>query len=107
VRSVFLALLSAIGYGAADFLAGLAARRASVIQVTLLIYVTGTLAMAAILLWGQTGRPSASALAWGMLAGAGLAAEALLLAAGFRRAEFSIASPLSAVVGAGLPAPLR
>ena len=79
--AVILALVSAIGYGASDFAAGLASRTASVIQVTLLACLAATAAMLAVLplaaplgavgtagfsvlaglLWGE--RPSVLALA--------------------------------------------
>ena len=100
--AIILALFSATGYGAADFLAGMAARRASVIQITLAVYAVGAATIAAVLPWSRAGHLSVAALAWGALSGAGLATEALFLAEGFRRAEFSIAGPLSAVTGAGL-----
>jgi drug/metabolite transporter (DMT)-like permease len=97
-----LALVAALGYGVADFLAGMAGRRDSVIRVTLMVYAAGMLTIAVILPWVHAGRPSVSALAWGALSGTGQAAGALALIAGFRRAPFSIAAPLSAVIGAGL-----
>jgi hypothetical protein len=49
VLAVILALVSAIGYGASDFAAGLASRTASVIQVTLLACLAATAAMLAVL----------------------------------------------------------
>jgi drug/metabolite transporter (DMT)-like permease len=100
--TVGLALVSALGYGVADFLAGLAARRASVIRVTLMVYAAGMVTIAVILPWVHAGRPSVSAFAWGALSGIGQAGGALALIAGFRRAPFSIAGPLSAVIAAGL-----
>jgi drug/metabolite transporter (DMT)-like permease len=100
--TVGLGLLSAFGYGSADFLAGMAARRASVIEITLLVYAVGVVTMLAILPFLHDGTPSLGALAWGAVSGSGCGAGALFLAAGFRRAPFSIAGPLSAVIGAGL-----
>ena len=47
------------------------------------------------------GRPPASAVMWGALSGVGCGAGALFLAEGFRRGEFSVAGPVSAVIGAG------
>ena len=100
---VVLGLASAFGSGGADYLSGLAARRATAIQITLLVYAVGAIAMfAALPWWWRSGTPSPSAVAWGALSGAGVAGEALLLAEGFRRAEFSVAAPLSAVIGAAL-----
>lgn len=100
--TIALALASATGYGTADFLAGLAARRATAIQITLAVYAVGSVSMAAVLPWSHAGHLSAAAFGWAAAAGVGLAAEALLLAEGFRRAEMSIAGPLSAAVGAAL-----
>ena len=98
-----LALISALGYGIADFLAGLAARRAgNVVTVTLLVYAAGTVALLAAVAWHPGGRPDAASVAWGAASGCGCGAGALFLAAGFRRAPFSVAGPLSAVIGAGL-----
>ena len=100
--TVGLALAAAIGYGVADFLAGLAARRDTVIEVTLWVYAVGLVTVMVILPLTRIGRPSPGSLAWGALSGCGLGAEALALIAGFQRAPFSIAGPLSAVVGASL-----
>jgi drug/metabolite transporter (DMT)-like permease len=100
--SVAWALAAALSYGLADFLAGMAGRRESVIRVTLLVYAAGLVTVIVILPWTDTGRVSLSSLLWGGLSGIGLGAEALALIAGFRLAPFSIAGPLSAVVGAAL-----
>jgi drug/metabolite transporter (DMT)-like permease len=97
---VVLAGIAAACYGAADFLAGLGARRAPVIRVTLVIYAAGTAGMLlALLPAAPPGRPSPGSLIWGAVAGVGLGGEALLLNAAFSRADFSIAAPLSATVG--------
>lgn len=99
---IALALVSATGYGTADFLAGYATRRdTSAIRVTLLVYTSGTLVMLTAALLYLGGRPPASAVMWGALSGVGCGAGALFLAEGFRRGEFSVAGPVSAVIGAG------
>lgn len=100
--SVGWALAAAIGYGLADFLAGMAGRRESVIRVILLVYAAGLVTIVVILPWAQMGTVSLSSLLWGALSGGGLGGEALALTAGVRLAPFSIAGPLSAVVGAAL-----
>jgi drug/metabolite transporter (DMT)-like permease len=102
--AVVLALISATGYGAADFLAGYATRRdKSAIRVTLLVYTAGTLVMlvATLPLLVNGVSPPASSIAWGAVSGVGCGAGALFLAEGFRRSEFSVAAPLGAVIGAG------
>ena len=99
--AIILALASAIGYGCSDFYAGLAARVASVIQVTLLASVSAAVVVLVALPFAADHRPSGAALAWGAAAGAGGTLGALALYLGFRYAAFSVAGPLSAVGTAG------
>ena len=63
--AIVLALASAIGYGSSDFAAGIASRRAGVIQVTLLASLISTAAVAVALPFAGGHPPSATALAWG------------------------------------------
>jgi len=102
--TIALSLLAALGYGGADFAAGLAARRASVVTVNMLAFASATAVLAVIVPLSSHGAPSGGALAWGAASGIGNAAGALALITGFQVAEFSIAAPLSAVVGTGLTA---
>jgi drug/metabolite transporter (DMT)-like permease len=97
-----LALASAVGYGGSDFAGGLAARKASVIMVSFLAMACSLILTLAVLPWMVSGAPPAAALAWGAVAGLGGMSGALALYAGFRRAAFSVAGPLSAVSAAGL-----
>ena len=99
--AIVLALASAIGYGASDFAAGLASRRAGVIQVTLLASAVSALAVTAALPLAAPHRPAAASLAWGAAAGLGGTTGALALYLGFRQAAFSVAGPISAVGAAG------
>jgi drug/metabolite transporter (DMT)-like permease len=66
-----LALLSAVFYGAADFIGGSASRRASMSAVVTLSQGSGLVALLLALAFLPTASPSAADLAWG--AGAGLA----------------------------------
>jgi drug/metabolite transporter (DMT)-like permease len=100
--AVLLALASAAGYGASDFAAGLAARRASVLMVTFIATVCSLVLTVAVLPWGAGHAPSAAALGWGVAAGLGGMSGALALYLGFRHAAFSVAGPISAVSAAGL-----
>lgn len=100
--AVLLALASAVGYGGSDFAAGLAARKTGVVTVTFLSQVASVLLSLAVLPWVATRTPTAAALAWGAVAGIGGMTGALALYAGFQRAAFSVAGPLSAVSAAGL-----
>jgi drug/metabolite transporter (DMT)-like permease len=102
VLAVILALTSAIAYGGSDFAAGLASRRISVIMVSFLATAFSLLLTLAAFPLVASGTASAAALTWGALAGLGGMSGALALYAGFRRAAFSVAGPLSAVSAAGL-----
>jgi drug/metabolite transporter (DMT)-like permease len=99
--AVVLALLSALGYGCSDFAAGLASRHAGVIQVTLVASAVSAVLVAAVLPFAASPAPSAAALAWGFVAGAGGTLGAFALYLGFRHAAFSVAGPISAVGAAG------
>jgi drug/metabolite transporter (DMT)-like permease len=102
VLAVVLALAAAVGYGGSDFAAGLAARKSGVLVVTFLATVAGVVLTLLVLPAMATRGPSAAALAWGAASGIGGMSGALALYAGFRRAAFSVAGPLSAVSAAGL-----
>ena len=99
--AIVLALASAIGYGASDFAAGVASRSAPVIQITLLASAISGLFVAAALPFAASPGPTATALAWGFVAGIGGTLGAFALYLGFRHAAFSVAGPLSAVASAG------
>jgi drug/metabolite transporter (DMT)-like permease len=101
VLAVLLALASAVGYGGSDYAAGLAARNASVIRVTILSEAASVVLMLLIVPWVSTQAPSLTAVAWGAAAGIGGVVGAMALYLGFRHAAFSVAGPLSAVASAG------
>ena len=98
--AILLALASALGYGGADFAAGLAAREASVIRVTIVAEVVSVLLMLLVVPWLSTGSPSAASVGWAVAAGVGGIIGAMALYLGFRQAAFSVAAPLSAVASA-------
>jgi drug/metabolite transporter (DMT)-like permease len=101
MTAVLLALASAVGYGGSDYCAGLAARRTSVIRVTILAEATALALLALVLPWDGSHQPSLASLAWGAGGGIGGACGALALYLGFRHAAFSVAAPVSAVGAAG------
>ena len=101
MTAILLALASAVGYGGSDFWAGLAARRTSVIRVTILAEAAAAGVLALVLPWTGLHQPSLVSLGWGAAGGTGGALGALALYMGFRRAAFSVAAPLSAVGAAG------
>jgi drug/metabolite transporter (DMT)-like permease len=100
--SVPFALPSAITYGIADFAGGLAARRASVLVVTVVAQAAGLLSL--LLVIGLVeGRPSPAAFGLGALAGVAGVSGLLLYLKALAVGPMGVVAPLSAVVSAGLP----
>ncbi|HEY1624655.1 MAG TPA: DMT family transporter [Streptosporangiaceae bacterium] len=100
--AVILALLSALGFGSSDFAAGLATRATSVIRVTILDQAAALLLIIVIVPFGGGGGLTAATAAWSAGAGAAGVTGAMVLYLGFRHAQFSVASTLSAVGSAVL-----
>jgi len=97
-----LALMTAIVYGASDFLGGLAGRRTAIFGVVIWAQVTGMLALAFVLpMLG--GHAVASDLWWGALCGIGGVAAIGMLYRGLAIGTMGIVSPISAVLGASIP----
>jgi drug/metabolite transporter (DMT)-like permease len=114
-----LALAAAMLYGTADFLGGVASRRASVVTVLALTVPAGAVVMVAVALLGEApglgeilghgglGTP-ASVGGWsaaGWAAGSGVCGAFGLIAfyAGFATAPISVVAPVAALVSAVLP----
>jgi len=103
MSAILLALGSAFGYGAADFIAGWLSRRSHYARVSLLAQLAaGTCTLIASLLVG--GRPSSASLAWGALSGLGGGLGTLALYRGLARGRMNVVAPLSGVLAAALPA---
>src|ERR1700722_16855038 len=102
--AVVLALVSAVSFGASDYAAGLATRAASVLQVTLVAQVTSLVLALLVVPWVSPLRLSAASAGWGAVGGVAGVFGAVTLYVGFRHAVFSVASTLSAVGAAALPA---
>ncbi len=101
--TVIIGLGSALVYGAADFLGGLAARRMSAITVTAVVALSGLLAVLAFGLPLVGGVWSREAVLLGALSGVAGAAAIGLLYACLAIGPMSILSPLTAVVSAIVP----
>jgi uncharacterized membrane protein len=99
--AVLLALASAAGFGGSDYAAGLAARRASVIRVTILAEAVSVVFLILVLPLAGLRAPSLASLGWGAAGGLSGGLGALALYAGFRHAAFSVVGPLSAIGAAG------
>lgn len=99
---VLLALVAAVGYGAADFVCGLASRRVSHWTVA----ITGQLAGGAALLVVGLSLPGvvrAHDVAWALLAGLGGAVGTICLYRGLARGRMGIVAPVSGVGAALVP----
>ncbi len=100
--AVVLALASAAVYGAADFLGGLASRRAPVLAVVALSQLAGLLALVALLPW-LGGDADAADLVWGAAAGLAGAAGLVVFFRTLARGVMSVVAPVTAVTAAALP----
>jgi drug/metabolite transporter (DMT)-like permease len=102
VITVLIGVTSALVYGAADFLGGLAAKRISSVRVTAIVAVVGFVVMLALLpLIGGSFSPEAAVL--GALSGVTGSIAIVLLYACLAIGPMSILSPLTAVVSAIVP----
>ncbi|HEY2306276.1 MAG TPA: hypothetical protein VGI05_10395 [Streptosporangiaceae bacterium] len=63
--AVLLALAAAAGYGGSDYVAGLAARRASVVRVTMLAEATSATLLLCVVPFISSGAPSLTSVLWG------------------------------------------
>lgn len=100
--AVVIGLSSALVFGAADFLGGLASKRIAAIRVTAIVSVTGFAVMLALLtLVESTFSPEAVAL--GALSGVTGSIAIVLLYASLAIGPMSILSPLTALVSAVVP----
>ena len=95
--AVLLALAAAVGYGGSDYAAGLAARRASVVRVTVLSEATSVVLLGCVVPFLGSRAPDLTTVLWGAGAGVSGVAGAMALYLGFRHAAFSVASSVSAV----------
>jgi drug/metabolite transporter (DMT)-like permease len=97
-----LAIGSSLMYGSADFLGGLAARRAPVLRVVVIAAPASLLVE--LLLWPAVGaRFTIGALAWGAASGLASAAAFGFLYRSLAIGPMSILSPITALVSAALP----
>ena len=97
-----IALFSALAYGAADFLGGLATQRSNTIAVVIVSQAAGLLLLAAIILF-LPGSPQLRDLIWGGLAGLAGGGGVALLYRALAIGPMSIVAPLTAVCAALIP----
>ena len=97
-----LALAAAVGYGASDFVGGLASRRSSSWPIVVSGQGAGALLMLA---WAivQPGRPEVAHFAWAALAGLGGGVGGIFLYRGLARGKMGVVAPVSGIGAAILP----
>lgn len=98
-----LALVSAALYGAADFLGGLAARRAPVIPVVTLAQGTGVALLLALVPLLPPASPSIADLSWGAAAGLAGGAGVAWLYRALAIGTMAIVAPVTAVAAVAIP----
>lgn len=99
----FLALCSAAFYGSADFLGGLATRRAAAIPVVFISQGAGLLVVLLLIPMLATAAPTRADVAWGMLAGFGGGVGVALLYHALAIGTMSVVAPTTAVCAVAIP----
>jgi drug/metabolite transporter (DMT)-like permease len=101
--ALLLALVSSVGFGAADFSGGLAARGAHVLRV--LVISTPASLLVAVIAWPLQGASfTAATMWWGVASGLASAAAFGLLYYTLAVGPMSVLSPITALVSAAVPA---
>lgn len=101
--AVVLGLASAIVYGTADFLGGMATRKASSLAVVVWSQLIGLVVLiAAVTLMGSQA-PRAADLWWGAAGGLGGGTGVILLYRGLSIGRMSVVAPITAVGAAAIP----
>jgi uncharacterized membrane protein len=101
--SVILALLSAFAYGAADYMGGIASRRARVLAVVVISQLIGLALLLVLLRILPAAYPTRTDLMFGAFAGVTGACGIAFLYRGLSRGRMSVVSPITAVVAAIAP----
>jgi drug/metabolite transporter (DMT)-like permease len=101
--AILLALGSAITYGAADFLGGLASKRTPVFQVTFLSQLLGSILFGIVVLAFETTDPTTAAFACGAAAGIAGSTGVTFLYRGLAVGRMSVVAPITAVEAAAVP----
>ncbi|NNC91293.1 MAG: DMT family transporter [Acidimicrobiia bacterium] len=101
--SPFLALLSAVTFGGADFLGGLATRKSNRVLAVVVLSQLAGLAIVLVALAGVGGDLVAEDIGWAAGAGVAGAAGLVLLYRGLGIGIMSVVAPVSAVLAAVVP----
>ena len=99
---ILFGLGAAGAYGTADFLGGMAGKRAEVLTVVLISQAAGAVPLAIVNLFSD-GSATSSGLWLGAAAGAAEVVGALLLYRGLATGRMNVVAPIAGVLGAALP----
>jgi drug/metabolite transporter (DMT)-like permease len=98
-----LAISSAVLYGAADFLGGLAARRTTTIAVVIISQSAGAVLLGVLLPFLPAAEPSTSDMAWGSMAGLTGGVGVALLYRALAVGRMAVVAPTTAVCAVVIP----
>lgn len=98
-----LALLSAVAYGAADFLGGVAARRATTIGAVVVSQAAGLAALTLVMPLFPSAHISAVDVVWGAVAGLAGSLGVALLYHGLAVGPMSVVAPVTAICAVLIP----
>ncbi|MBU1866519.1 MAG: DMT family transporter [Actinobacteria bacterium] len=101
--ALFLASLSALAFGGADFVGGLASRRAPAVSVVVTAHLAGLAVVLAVAPWWGQGGPGIPDFLWGAAAGAAGGGGLVILYHALATTRFSVSAPAAALLGAALP----
>lgn len=101
--SIIYGLISAIGWGAADFTGGLASKKSSPYQVLFLAEIAGLLPLVIIVLLVREPLPALPAWLWSGLASIVGTLGLLILYRALAEGQMTIAAPVSALLSAIIP----
>ena len=103
VMAALLALISSLSWGVADFLGGIASRRAGPVQVLAVSYPAGALLLTLIALFIIPGNLTPAVIPYAVVAGAIGALAIGLLYAALTRGPMGVVSPITAVMSGAVP----
>lgn len=99
----FIALLSALTYGAADFFGGIATRRSTTVAAVIVSQAAGLILLAAVIAFLPGSLPGAADITWGAIAGLAGGTGVALLYRALAIGPMSIVAPVTAVCAAIIP----
>lgn len=101
--AALLALISSLTWGVADFLGGLAARRAGAAQVLAVSYPAGAVVITFVAIFVLPGQLTTDLIGISLLTGIVGAIAIALLYAALVRGQMGVVSPITAVLSGAVP----